>query len=138
MLIHTGEHELRIILIHAGIEITVACREPKEEVAVISAVRCGDMGRALYYISILREERGREVDTSVGRQILSLCGNIIIAEGLAVLRDSCLAGHLICLKHAVAREIRALIERSHRLIIMGNNRNLDAVAYHVFNECGAV
>ena len=96
------------------------------------------MGRALYYISILREERGREVDTSVGRQILSLCGNIIIPEGLAVLRDSCIGGLLLCLKHAVAREIRALIERSHRLIIMGNNRNLDAVAYHIFNECGAV
>lgn len=40
VLIHTREHELRIILVHAGIEITVAGREPKEEVAVISAVRC--------------------------------------------------------------------------------------------------
>ena len=80
MLISAREHELRIILVHAGIEITVAGREPKEEVAVIRAVRCGDMGRALDYISILREERGREIDASVGRQILSLCGNIIIAE----------------------------------------------------------
>ena len=40
VLINAREHELRIILVHAGVEITVAGCEPKEEVAVIRAVRC--------------------------------------------------------------------------------------------------
>lgn len=104
MLIEAREHELRIGLILSGAEVAVIGEKPEEEPAVFRAVSCGDVGRTLDYIGMLREERGREVDASVGREILGLSGNIVVAEGLAVLCNSRIAGHLICFKHAVTVE----------------------------------
>ena len=81
MLIEAREHELRIGLILSGAEVAVIGEKPEEEPAVFRAVSCGDVRRALDYIGVLREERGREVDASVGREILGLSGNIVVAEG---------------------------------------------------------
>ena len=67
MLIVTGEHKLRIFIGHTRIElVAVIAEQPEEEPAVIRTVIAGDVRSALDDICILREQRGREIDASVG------------------------------------------------------------------------